>query len=93
MSLVLSLVCGKKIEDSQCGYRLLSRNAVEKMSLKTEKYEIESEMLLEAKRHGLKISSVDINSIYQGETSQINPFSDTLRFAWFIIHKSLGRKS
>lgn len=90
-SFVISLIFGKRIDDSQCGYRLLSRNAIEKMSLKTAKYEIESEMLLEAKRHGLKISSVDINSIYQDESSQINPFFDTLRFIRFIIHESLRR--
>ena len=53
MSSVISFILRERIEDSQCGYRLLSRKAVEKMVLKTTKYEIESEMLLEAKKHGL----------------------------------------
>jgi len=92
MSFVISLILGEKIEDSQCGYRLLSRRAIEKMSLRTTKYEIESEMLLEAKRHGLGISSVEIDSIYQGESSQINPFFDTIRFVKFIIYESLRRR-
>jgi len=92
MSFVISFILGEKIEDSQCGYRLLSRRAIEKMSLRTTKYEIESEMLLEAKRHGLGISSVEIDSIYQGESSQINPFFDTIRFVKFIIYESLRRK-
>jgi glycosyltransferase involved in cell wall biosynthesis len=89
MSFVISFILGKRIEDSQCGYRLLSRTAIEKMSLRTTKYEIESEVLLEAKRHGLDISSVEISSIYQGESSQINPFFDTVRFIKFIIYESL----
>jgi len=85
MSFVISCILGERIDDTQCGYRLLSRKAIEKMSLKTTKYEIESEMLLEAKRHNLVISSIDIDSIYQGESSQINPFFDTIRFIKLII--------
>lgn len=93
MSFVISLILGKKINDSQCGYRLLSRDAIEKMSLKTAKYEIESEILLEAKRQDLKVSSVEIDSIYQGQSSQINPFLDTLRFMRFIIYESLRKNT
>lgn len=92
MSFVISFILGRRIEDSQCGYRLISRNAIEKMSLKTTKYEIESEMLIEAKRHNLTISSVDINSIYQGESSQINPFFDTIRFIRLIVYESIWRR-
>lgn len=91
MSFVISLVLGYKIEDSQCGYRLLSRKAVEKMKLRTTKYEIESEMLLEARRHKLRLSSVNIDSIYHGESSRINPFFDTIRFIKLIIYDSLRR--
>lgn len=92
MSFIISLILGKEIDDSQCGYRLLSRNGIEKMSLRTTKYEIESEMLLEAKRHNLQIASIDIDSIYRGESSQINPFFDTLRFIRFIIYESLRKR-
>ena len=87
MSFIISLLIIEKIEDSQCGYRLISRKGIEKMKLNTTKYEIESEMIMEAKRRGLKISSVNINSIYEGETSQINPFLDTFRFIKFIINE------
>ena len=93
MSFIISGVIGQKIEDTQCGYRLVSKNAIERMKLKTFKYEIESEMLIEAKRQGLKISSVKIDSIYQEELSKINPFLDTVRFIKFIIYESLRRKS
>jgi dolichol-phosphate mannosyltransferase len=92
MSFVISFILGRRVEDSQCGYRLISRKAIEKMSLKTTKYEIESEMLIEAKRHNLAISSVDIDSIYHGELSQINPLFDTIRFIRLIIYESVWRK-
>ena len=87
MSFVISLIITEKIDDSQCGYRLISRKGIEKMKLNTVKYEIESEMILEAKRRGLKISSVNIDSIYRGESSRINPFLDTGRFIKFIINE------
>ncbi len=92
MSFVISCILGERIYDSQCGYRLLSRKAIEKMCLKTTKYEIESEMLLEAKRHDLRISSINVDSIYQGESSQINPFFDTIRFIKLFIYESVRGK-
>ena len=93
MSFVISLILRRKIEDTQCGYRLLSRRAIEKMNLRTVKYEIESEMLLEAKRHNLTTSSIEIDSIYGSESSQINPFFDTIRFTRLIIYEFLRKKS
>jgi len=93
MSFVISLILRRKIEDTQCGYRLLSRRAIKKMNLRTVKYEIESEMLLEAKRHNLTISSIEIDSIYGSESSQINPFFDTIRFTRLIIYEFLRKKS
>lgn len=93
MSFVLSLIMAKKIEDSQCGYRLISRKAIERMRLNTAKYEIESEMLLEANKNGLKISFVNIDSIYQGEASQIHPFFDTIRFLRLIVNEYTRKRS
>ena len=87
MSFIISLIITERVDDSQCGYRLVSRKGIEKMKLITTKYEIESEMIIEAKRRGLKMSSVNIDSIYEGETSQINPFLDTIRFVKFIINE------
>lgn len=87
MSFLISLLITKRIDDSQCGYRLISRKGIEKMQLVTAKYEIESEMLVEAKRRGLRMSVVNIDSIYEGEASQINPFLDTFRFLKFIVNE------
>lgn len=87
MSFIMSLLITEKVDDSQCGYRFISRKGIKIMKLNTAKYEIESEMIMEAKRRGLKMSSVNIDSIYEGETSQINPFLDTVRFVKFIINE------
>ena len=87
MSFIISFVITERVRDSQCGYRFISRKGIEKMKLTTVRYEIESEMLIEAKRRGLMMSSVNIDSIYAGEASQINPFLDTVRFIKFIINE------
>ena len=91
MSWLISQVARQKIYDTQCGFRLIKSDVLRKVSLKTSKFEIESELLIEASRLGFKIESVPIKSVYAGEKSQINPFLDTIRFIKFIL-KELKRK-
>lgn len=93
LSWIISSVAGQKIPDSQCGYRALKRAVLEKVSLKTTRFEIESEMLLEAARKGFAIGSVPIRSVYEGEKSQINPVRDTLRFFSFLFTYLAKRRS
>jgi glycosyltransferase involved in cell wall biosynthesis len=86
MSFILSLLSGAKIEDSQSGFRLLRKAILENITLSTNKYEIESELLLKAARKGFAIESVPIHTIYDVKAqSKINPLIDTLRFIRFII--------
>lgn len=89
MSWFISSVARQKIPDTQCGFRLIKKEVLERINLKTCKYETESEVLIRASRLGFKIESVPIKSIYSGEKSQINPFIDTLRFIRFIIREIL----
>lgn len=87
MSWLLSKIIGQKIYDSQCGFRLIKRKVLEKVSLKTHKFEIESEIIIEAGRNGVKIESIPIQTVYRKERSHINPFVDTFRFFRFISRK------
>jgi len=85
MSWFLSMLAKQRIPDSQCGFRLIKKAVLEKVKLKTSKYETESEILIQASRLGFKIESVPIKTIYSGQKSQIDPFIDTLRFIRFIF--------
>lgn len=85
MSWLISGIAKQKIMDTQCGFRLIKKEVLKKLSLKTHKYETESEILIKASRMGFKIESVPIKSIYKEEESRINPFLDTLRFIRFIL--------
>ena len=85
MSWTLSSIAKQNVPDSQCGYRAMTREVIQKIKLKTAHFEIESEILLEAARAGFKIASIPARCVYQNETSHINPFRDTIRFFSFLF--------
>ena len=87
MSRLISFVAGQSIPDTQCGFRLIKKEVLEKINLKTSKYETESEIIIQASRLGFKIESVPIKTIYNGEKSQINPVIDALRFIKFMARE------
>lgn len=79
-SLILSILSGQTIRDSQSGYRLISTQVLKKVKLKAKKYDLESEILVKAGRKGFKIEKIPIETIYHEGKSFINPFVDTGRF-------------
>lgn len=87
MSWFISIMAKQYIPDTQCGFRLIKRTILEKLNLRTSKYETESEILIKSSRLGSKIESVPIKAIYNGEKSRINPFLDTIRFFRFIFRE------
>jgi len=92
MSRLISLITKQYIPDTQCGFRLIKKEVLEKIDFSTSKYETESEILIKASRLGFKIDSVPIKTIYSGQKSQINPVIDTLRFFRFIVLESMRSK-
>jgi glycosyltransferase involved in cell wall biosynthesis len=85
MSFLISQIVGQKIPDTQCGYRLIKREVLEKIKIKTNKFEIDSEILIRAAKEGFLIKSIPIRSIYsKTRKSKISPFMDTIRFIKFI---------
>jgi len=92
MSRLISLITKQYIPDTQCGFRLIKKEVLEKIDFSTSKYETESEILIKASRLGFKIDSVPIKTIYSGQKSQINPVIDTLRFFRFIVLESMRNK-
>ncbi len=79
-SAVVSFLAGRRVADSQNGYRLIRLDHFKKFPLTTSRYEIESEMIIRAGRAGGRFASVPVRTIYAGEASFINPFVDTMRF-------------
>jgi glycosyltransferase involved in cell wall biosynthesis len=84
MSSFVSKLSGQYIPDTQCGFRLIKASVLRKIELTSQRFEIETELLIKAARSGFRIISVPIKTIYQGEKSKINPFLDTIRFMRLI---------
>jgi len=85
MSFLISRICRQDIKDTQCGFRLFRRNVLKRLKLASERFEIESEMLLEASKLNFKIGNASVQTIYSSEKSKINPVVDTIRFFSFLF--------
>ncbi len=84
-SWVISRLAGQDIPDSQNGYRLYRTSCFQGLTLRTSRYDSESEILVRMGRRGYRIGSVPITTVYGDETSSINPFVDTGRFFRLVI--------
>ncbi len=80
MSLLISLFAKQKIADTQCGFKYISCRILRDIHLKSNDFEIETEVLMKAAKKGYRIYSMDIKTIYGDENSKIHPLKDTLRF-------------
>ncbi len=91
-SLMVSLVAGTRVTDSQSGYRLFSRRMLERLaSGGGAGFDFESEMIIDAVRDGLKYCEVPISCIYGEEKSHYRPLRDAAQFLSLMVRKSLER--
>src|SRR5437016_470180 len=80
MSEQISDLCGQRIPDTQCGFRLLHRQLIPELLGGSERFDYETEMLIIASRKGFRIDSVPVSTVYSDEVSSIHPVRDTIRF-------------
>ena len=85
-SFLLSLKTGKKIIDSQCGFRAYSAEVIKNINTVKNGYEAESEILIKASRKGYKIGFTDISTIYGNEESKISPVKTTFNFVKVLFN-------
>jgi glycosyltransferase involved in cell wall biosynthesis len=80
-SKLLSLVTGKEIKDSQCGYRKIRMAFLPSFRPRLTGFQYETEILLHIlKRKRGSVINVPVATIYSGEKSYIRHFRDTLQF-------------
>jgi glycosyltransferase involved in cell wall biosynthesis len=80
MSNKISRLCGQRIPDTQCGFRMVHRSLIPDLLGGAERFDYETEMLILASRKGCRIESVPITTVYSDEVSSIHPLRDTIRF-------------
>ena len=84
-SYAITKMGGVRVDDSQSGYRLLSRKALQTVNAPSSNYDYESEYLILAGRAGLTIGAVPISTIYEGQKSSIKKWTDTRRFLRLVL--------
>ncbi len=90
-SLMISLLTGQRVRDSQTGYRLIKANILRRIKLVSNRYETESELLVKALLNGYKIAHVPIKTIYNNEPSHIHRLVDTFRFLKVFIYSLIKK--
>ncbi len=84
MSGIVSRLCGQKVLDTQCGYRLMRTRMLRSLSLQASHYDIESEMLVLACRGGFHVAEIPIKTIYGGEKSKIKVVREAANFVRLV---------
>jgi glycosyltransferase involved in cell wall biosynthesis len=80
MSRQLSRCAGRLLPDTQCGFRLIHLETWATLSLNTEHFEIESEMLMSFLAAEHPVAFVPIEVIGRSRSSHILPVADSLRW-------------
>ena len=87
-SFVFLAFCGLRITDTQTGLRAIpARFLTSLLDIKGDRYEYETNMLLEAKRLGMKLKEHTIETVYidDNAASHFNPLKDSLRIYSLIL--------
>lgn len=81
MSWLISKFAGQTIPDSQCGFRMFSRELASAfLDAPSSGFDFESEMLVLASRRGVRIGAAPVSTVYGDEVSKIHPVRDTIKF-------------
>jgi glycosyltransferase involved in cell wall biosynthesis len=86
------LLTGRYFTDTQSGFRAIKSNIARKLNLDSEKYEVESEMLIELVQMKCKIKEIGITCKKSSRPSYLSLLSDGIRIFEMILLKSLNKK-
>lgn len=82
----ISWASGVRITDSQSGFRFYSAHLIRNLELRTNGFDMESEVIVRAGRRDFTIVTIPIElGFVDGiATSHYKPLKDTLRIAWTV---------
>jgi glycosyltransferase involved in cell wall biosynthesis len=82
---MLNLLFGLKISDAHTGMRAMTREAYDRMALRTTGMEFASELVIQAVRAGLKIKEIPITYYPRVGRSKLNAVRDAWRHVRFML--------
>ena len=88
-----SIACASKtnVTDSQSGFRLYSANLLLKVRLRSDGFDLESEVIVRAGCSGFKVITIpiDLGFVDGVSTSHYKPLADSLRIFWTVTRARL----
>jgi glycosyltransferase involved in cell wall biosynthesis len=83
----ISWSAGTEVTDSQSGFRFYSTKLLRAVKLRTNGFDMESEVIVRAGRGGFKIltTPIDLGFIDGISTSHYRPLKDSLKIAWTVF--------
>lgn len=91
-SLIVSLVVGSKIYDSQSGFRLYKLEPLKNMNFRSQRYQFETEVIIKLAKQKRVIDFVPIEVIYDGQCSHISHIRDIVNFVNIILYEVRNNK-
>ena len=88
-SFMISIRTGKRIHDSQCGYRLIKLSSLNPEVFDNNGFQFESEFLIKMLYLGSNYCEISVPTIYNRAGSSINNLLDTLRFIKLFLYSYL----
>ena len=90
-NLILRILFGVSIKDTQCGYKAFRREALKKIlpKVKSNGWEFDAELLYKAKRFNFTIKEMGVEWKNRGE-SKLAIFPDSLKMLWGLIKLRLS---
>jgi glycosyltransferase involved in cell wall biosynthesis len=85
ISFLLKMFSGLKVGDSQCGLRAFTRDALDRLDLRTDGMELASEMILKSARRGLKVADVPVPYDIRLGEAKLNTMRDGWRHLRFLL--------
>jgi glycosyltransferase involved in cell wall biosynthesis len=90
-NLLINYLFNGQITDSQSGFRALNLKSVKNMNLSSTRFEIETEMTIQALKRGLKVKEVPITYVRRrGSLSKLNSYKAGLRILKTILKYTIN---
>ncbi len=87
LSLVIFILFHIKLQDTQSGYRAMTKEAFERIKWKSSDYSVESEMIANAGKKKLKYEEIPINTIYHDVNKGTTVFNGLKIMLDMLKHK------
>ncbi len=84
-SLVVSILTQVRVRDTQSGFRIIKTDVLKSVPLRTRRFEMESELLINSLRRGYRLAEIPVGTRYGQETSSIVGLLDTARFVLLAV--------